>query len=188
MKVYAFDGSPQPDDNTKAAVELFLEGMYRRSDQFKGSDPALFANTFHLHWLDIQYCKHCGLCEGNGGRCIIRDDFQNFGANLASCQVLVFATPLYWFGMSAQLKKAIDRMCSAEHSAMKGKKVFLLITGDDSASEEGCRLVERQMELICEHLDMELVAAHRIQTPPGIELRNSPEQAELLQNLSAKLL
>lgn len=51
--------------------------------------------------------------RGYGGPCTLADDFDGLREQILSSDMLVFATPLYYYGMTAQLKAVIDRFCSA---------------------------------------------------------------------------
>lgn len=189
MNIYAFNGSPRADGPARQAIELLLEGMYKEADDLKGDGLSLFGFTWNLHWMHVEECLDCDMCLGNGGRCILRDEFRTMGEDLAGCEVLVFATPVVCFGMSAQLKKAIDRMLhGATPNSLKGKKAFLLVTGEREADEEGYALIERQMQNLCGRLGVELLDARFIEDPAQGDLRGDARQAEEIRGLYKLLL
>lgn len=189
MRTYVFNGSPHIDGNEKAAIELFLEGMYTKADVLKGNDVSLFSNIWNLHWMNLQYCKDCGMCTGNGGRCIIQDDFKNIGERLATCDVLVFATPVVEYGMSAQLKNAIDRMMRCvDKQVLKGMKIFLLVTGCSEADKDGFTLIEQQMRFLCERYGMHLLASRFLRVASDGCICSDSEQVDMLKNLHTLLL
>ena len=71
------------------------------------------------------------------GPCIFNDDFQELRPRLIEADVVVFATPMYYFGISAQMKRVIDRFY-AINGQIKGarKKAAFLMTYADTAKEE----------------------------------------------------
>ena len=189
MNIYAFNGSPRADGPARQAIELLLEGMYKEADALKGDGLSLFGFTWNLQWMHVEECLDCDMCLDNGGRCILRDEFRTMGEDLAGCEVLVFATPVVCFGMSAQLKKALDRMLhGAAPNSLKGKKAFLLVTGEPEADEEGYVLIERQMQNLCGRLGVELLDARFIEESAQGDLRGDARQAEEIRGLYKLLL
>jgi len=65
--------------------------------------------------LDIAPCTGCVAC-GYGGPCAQYDDFDELREQILAADMLVFATPLYYYGMSAQLKTVVDRFCAFNSS------------------------------------------------------------------------
>ena len=64
--------------------------------------------TFDAGHADLHPCLGCNHC-GMAGPCVRKDDMAAARAAILACDILVFVTPLYYFGMSAQLKTLIDR-------------------------------------------------------------------------------
>ena len=129
MRLMVLNGSPRADGNTAAVIDKFLDGMYDHYESFKGDHPALFTNTLNLHGMDVKPCQACDMCKGNGGKCIIRDDGQHVINKYRACDTIVFATPLYWWGVSAQMKAAMDRMYAIDKKEFEGKRVIVFTVG-----------------------------------------------------------
>ncbi|MDI6760202.1 MAG: flavodoxin family protein [Candidatus Brocadiaceae bacterium] len=101
-KLLAIAGSPRKGGNT----DLLLEEAIRASHQ-AGVDALLL----RVSELKISPCTACGACW-NSGECVQQDDMQTVYPHLLDSHYIVIASPLYFMGVSAQLKALIDR-CQA---------------------------------------------------------------------------
>ena len=81
---------------------------------------------------NIAFCKGCLACQ-KLGRCIIDDDANPITDKIASSEVIVFVTPIYYYEMSGQMKTLIDRANSLYVREKKFKEVYLVTT---SAEDE----------------------------------------------------
>jgi len=151
MKVAAFLGSPRKNGNTARLLKEFLKGVSEKS--------GATINQVYLQENRILGCTGCGYCKTSTG-CKLEDDMQNIYTILKEADVLVFATPIYWWSMSSQLKALIDRFYALEISEIKGKKIYLLMTYGDPLPNSGPELVERTFRDICEYIEWELVKVY----------------------------
>jgi len=92
--------------------------------------------TVRLHKLKIRPCTACDKCHAADDRfCMIRDDMQKLYAKVVAADGLIYASPVYWFTVSAQLKLFMDR-CYAMGGpggwALKGKRIAVALTYGDS--------------------------------------------------------
>ena len=116
-------GSPR-----KQATEHVLEealGML----QEKGLETKLW--TVRGKWVD--YCSHCDYCLTNK-ECVVQDDLQELYVLLSEAQGIIFASPVYNGGVSAQTKAVMDRMramVAADKNFFKGKVGMGIVTGGD---------------------------------------------------------
>ncbi len=101
QKLLAVSTSPRSHGNSDSALDLFLETV---SEQFE-------IEKIRLKDMPFSPCRGCGFCEKEG-ECIQKDAFIPLMEKLASCDVLVFASPVYAMSVCAQAKMAIDR-CQA---------------------------------------------------------------------------
>ncbi|MFN3479546.1 MAG: flavodoxin family protein [Thermodesulfovibrionales bacterium] len=129
MKVIAFNGSPRPEGNT----ELLLNAALKPIEE-AGHDIRLFK----LNIMKIKPCQDCGGCEKTG-KCIIKDDMEEIYEAIREADRVILASPIFFFGLSAQAKAMIDR-CQAfwcEKYLLKkpipagpfGRKGLLLLVG-----------------------------------------------------------
>lgn len=84
----------------------------------------------HHHIAPCLGCDHCGM----NGPCIQNDDMSQLRKDMLDHDMIVFVTPLYYFGISAQLKAAIDRIYSftMELSSMHKKTAFICAAWNSS--------------------------------------------------------
>jgi putative sterol carrier protein/putative NADPH-quinone reductase len=102
MKILALQGSPRPKKYTQMVLDKFLEGAAN-----KGAE----CETVHLANKKINPCIGCYTCwYKTPGVCIHKDDMPPLLEKLKSCDVEVWATPLYHYGMTAYMKLFMERM------------------------------------------------------------------------------
>ncbi|MGI6172778.1 MAG: flavodoxin family protein [Christensenellales bacterium] len=143
MKALILNGSPRKSGNTAYACGILSEAL-------RGEYDVQIAETASMR---IGGCLNCDACRENGGICIQQDDGCALAERIAEADLLVFATPVYWWGMSAQLKLAIDRMyAKGDAMTRKRKKTYVVAIGADPVDEEQYTLIGRQFALICEYL------------------------------------
>jgi len=99
MKIIAFLGSPRKDGNT----ELLLKEAIRAIEE-----SGLKVQVFNLNDMNISPCQSCGGCEDTGV-CIFHDDMAQIHAEIREADRIILASPIYFFGVSAQAKIMIDR-------------------------------------------------------------------------------
>ena len=87
--------------------------------------------TVSLKNKNIGFCKGCFACQ-KIGKCIINDDANAITDKIAEADVVVWATPVYYYEMSGQMKTLIDRANSLFSRERKFKDVYLLSTAHDS--------------------------------------------------------
>ncbi|MGD0656484.1 MAG: flavodoxin family protein [Syntrophorhabdales bacterium] len=102
MKVAAFNGSPRKGGNTES---LLWEAL--RPIEYAGHDVA----KFNLNEMSIKPCQDCGGCQDTGV-CVWKDDMTLITAAIRESDRLILASPVFFFGVSAQAKAMIDR-CQA---------------------------------------------------------------------------
>lgn len=129
MKVAAFNGSPRRGGNAETLLREALKPI-----ESAGHDVAMF----NLNELNIRPCQDCGGCEKTG-ICVLRDDMDMVADTIRKSDRLILASPIFFFGLSAQSKIMIDR-CQAfwsEKYLMKrpipegphGRKGLLILVG-----------------------------------------------------------
>jgi len=103
MKVLAINASPHRDKgNTALILNPFLEGMKEQGAEVE----VLYTKT-----MEIKPCLGCLKCwTKTPGTCVITDDMTPVMPKIKAADVMVFATPLYWDGVSGPMKMFMDRM------------------------------------------------------------------------------
>ena len=98
-QVLGISGSPRRNGNTELLIREFMRGA---------EDVGHKTELIILNKLKISPCISCGSCQ-KSGTCIIDDDMQLMHKRLLEVDCIVFASPIYFCGVSAQLKSFIDR-------------------------------------------------------------------------------
>lgn len=91
-----------------------------------------------LRELNIDFCHGCLACQ-KSGKCVIKDDAKALAEKMKNTDVLVFATPVYYYSVSGQLKTMLDRMNPIYGSDYKFTDVYLLAAAaeDEESAVEG---------------------------------------------------
>ncbi len=126
MKILVLNGSPRPNGNTAAMVSVFKEAAEKHGHR---------VIVFNVCKMNIKGCLACEYCHGRGhGECIQKDDMQQIYAELKDAEMIIPASPIYYHGISGQLKCVIDRFYSALYPKAPGtlrKAAMFLSSGDD---------------------------------------------------------
>lgn len=122
MRIVVITGSPHRNGTTAALAEAFIEGAKEAKHDIFRFDAAK---------EKVSPCLACDHCRTKG-RCIHDDGMRELLPALERAELVVFVTPLYYFGMSAQLKSVIDRFY-ARNTALqgRGKQAYLLAASYD---------------------------------------------------------
>ena len=119
MKILVLNGSPTPNGNTVALVNAFKDGA-----ESKGHE----VNVINVAHKNIRGCMACNYCKNAGnGHCVQQDDMQEIYPQIQDADMIVFASPIYYFIMSAQLESVIHRFY-AINAPKKAKYSALLLS------------------------------------------------------------
>lgn len=140
MKILILTGSARVKGTSSYLAEKFADGAISAGHEVRRFDCAL---------LNLRDCTGCGGCLENGGECVFRDGMDIVKPAILAADVVVFATPVYYFGMSAQLKSTVDRFYSMNESLMSSKKKsVLLVTCADDTPDTASALVDHWSKVI----------------------------------------
>lgn len=127
-KVLILSSSPRKSGNSETLAASFAEGALAAGNSVE---------TVYLREKSYGFCKGCLACL-KLGHCVIRDDAVEIAAKMHDADVLVFATPVYYYSVSGQLKTMLDRANPLYDSDYAFTKAYLLA----AAAEEGPHTVE----------------------------------------------
>lgn len=97
--------------------------------------------TIALHDLRIGPCRSCDACAA-AGRCALADDFGDLAARLLAADLIIFATPVYWFSVSGVMKTFMDRTQSLWHGRqLRTKAGAALVAQAHAGAAETCALL-----------------------------------------------
>lgn len=115
MKITIITGSPRKKGNTFAMVEAFTKAAEAKGHEVVRFDAAM---------MKIGGCHACMTCFKTGKACSFDDDFNLIAPHILDADAVVYAMPVYWYAIPAQIKGVIDRVfsfCVAEKN-IAGKK------------------------------------------------------------------
>ena len=162
-RILAVVGSPRKNGNTHILVSRFLDGARTTGAQ---TDLAVLTD------LHIKECDGCHTCW-QGSPCCKNDDMLGLYSRIIDSNILVFGTPVYWFGPTALMKLFIDRLVyfnSPENRGLvRGKSAVLIVPFEDDDLETA-RLTVELFEKSLEYLEIKLVAKLLV---PGVGSRGA---------------
>ncbi|ALC82461.1 hypothetical protein AM592_13350 [Bacillus gobiensis] len=147
MKIGVFLGSARREGNTEELVNRVIKNID--------------ADVFHL--LDYRIEPIVDMRHTEQGFSPVDDDAEDLVKKMLEYDVLIFATPLYWYTMSGHMKNFIDRWSQFLRSEslgflpnMKQKKAYLIVTSGDKRKITPLPLVQ-QFQYICQFIGVEFV-------------------------------
>lgn len=120
-KVLVISSSLRPNSNSEALADAFAEGAATAGNEVE---------EISLRGKDIGFCRGCLACQ-QLGHCVINDDALEIAEKMLHADVLVFATPIYYYEMSGQLKTLLDRVNSLFASDYAFRDAYFLSTAMD---------------------------------------------------------
>ena len=130
-KICILNGSPRPNGNTKALITNFIKGA-----EASGNNVV----CFDLCKMNIHGCLGCCMGGKNAlSPCVQKDDMEKIYPSYINADVIVLASPMYYWGISGQLKCAFDRLfavaeLSSDYKNPKKDCILLMAAEGDSES------------------------------------------------------
>ncbi len=118
MKVTVLNGSPRRGGNTETMITEFCKGAKEAGHE---------TEVINVAAMNIKGCLGCQYCFSHEGVCVQKDDMAKVLASIEDTDMLVFAAPIYWFDITAQLKTVIDRMYAYGKKGFNFNKVAMLL-------------------------------------------------------------
>lgn len=175
MNILVLNGSPRPGGNTKQMVAAFREGAQSVGHTVEAVDVCK---------KQVGGCQACEYCHTRGnGQCIQKDDMQQIYDLLKQADTLVLASPIYYHGLSGQLKCVIDRFYAVAYPQKPPRlsKVAMILSSGDAEMYEGA-LFSFQGDFL-DYLGLENMGVY---TAHGSE-NGSPTKLEELRAFGASL-
>ncbi|MEA5085448.1 MAG: flavodoxin family protein [Lachnospiraceae bacterium] len=111
-------GSVRKDGNTQLLVNSFVNGAKQKND----------VEIISMADYEVNPCIGCNACfKREDNTCFQNDDMQIVYKKLSKADIIVVASPVYFYGVSAQLKAVIDRLHSPIRNGFKVRKLGLLL-------------------------------------------------------------
>lgn len=124
MKVLVITGSHHQNGTSAYLAAQFIDAASKNGHTIKRVDTA---------YKKIGGCMGCMYCKQHNGACVQKDDMEALRLELLAADVLVFATPTYYFGVTAQIKALIDRFFALGDQLKTPKKAYVLVTSGSPA-------------------------------------------------------
>lgn len=134
-KIVVITGSPRKNGNSFAMTDAFIQAAQAKGHQVTRFDAAM---------KHVGGCHACETCFKTGKACSYDDDFNAIAPAILESDAVVFAMPVYWYSIPAQIKGVIDKLFS------------FVVGGKDIAGKE-CAMI-----VCCEEEDMSVMDGVRI--------------------------
>ena len=131
-KVLIISASPRRGGNSDTLCNRFMQG----AEEVGHEVEKIFLKDCNIH-----FCTGCGTCSNLHKPCPQKDDAAGIVAKMVEADVIVMATPVYFYTMNAQMKTLIDRTC-ARYTEISHKEFYFIV----AAAEENKSDMERTIE------------------------------------------
>lgn len=162
MKIVILNGSARKG-NTYACINAFVEGAKVGNE----------IEIIETDKVNVSPCKGCGACACTKG-CVAKDDSNAVVDKIVAADMIVFASPIYWWGVTAQLKTVIDK-CYCKGEYLKNKKVGLILCAGAPTDDIEYDLIKRQFDEMSEYLAWDMVFYKKFYATLKDEIANNKE-------------
>lgn len=132
-KILILSSSPRKGGNSDILCDEFMKGAKEAGHSVK---------KISFKGKEINYCIGCNYCCDNGfNGCLQKDDMAEILKEILAADIIVMATPLYFYTMCAQMKTIIDR-CYACYNKINNKDFYFIMT----AADGGLQAIDRAIE------------------------------------------
>ncbi|WP_026881562.1 flavodoxin family protein [Clostridium akagii] len=130
MKVVVITGSAHKKGTSALLADKFMEGATEVGHEVFRFDAA---------FEEVKPCLSCDYCSAHDSNCVHKDSMEKLNGELATADMVVFATPIYYYTMSAQIKAVIDRFHAKNAIFLGNKKAIMMATayGDADWTMDG---------------------------------------------------
>ena len=130
-KVLILSGSPRKGGNSDLLCDAFMKGAQESGNQVE---------KVFIRSKKIAPCNACYFCKQSGGQCAIKDDMAEILDKIQAVDVIVMASPVYFYSIDSQMKAVIDRSV-ARWTNIRNKEFYYIMTAaDDSSDVMDCTL------------------------------------------------
>lgn len=166
-------GSSRKDGNTEQLADAFIEGAKRKGHEVE---------KVTLCQMKVQPCMDCKYCYNHEETCALKDDMQQIYEKMLKAEILVLASPVYFYGFPAKLKAVFDRL----HNPIRDKfhiKGMCLLTAYADEGEEVYKPMQATYQAIGDYLgwkDLGMVWVDQVEDRGAVIGHKALEQAEAL--------
>lgn len=130
-QILVLSASLRKNSNSDALADAFIRGA---------EEAGHFVEKITLDGKEIQFCRGCLACQSKkDGHCIMKDDADMIVQKMAQAEVIVFATPIYFYEMCGQMKTLLDRTNPLFPIDYAFRRIYLLAAAadEDAAAIDG---------------------------------------------------
>ena len=131
-KVLILSGSPRKNGNSDMLCDEFMRGAIDAGNEVE---------KIRVAEKKIDYCSGCYYCQKSSGVCAKKDDMAEVLQKMIDADVIVLASPVYFYSIDAQLKALIDRTV-ARWTEVRDKEFYYIVTCADEERESQERTIE----------------------------------------------
>lgn len=165
-KILAFQGSPRKGGNTDILLDRIQAGT--------GTVGAA-VEKIYLYDKKIQPCVDCRVCKKKPYRCPIPDDMVTIYPIMESADVIIFATPIYWYGPSGPMKLLMDRLRPfVANGKLKKKRAGLVLSAAEG--QGACGPTEAMFQSSLAYIGMEYIGSVYGTAYDRGDMNNQPEE------------
>lgn len=139
MNTLIISSSPRRGGNSDILCDEFMRGAKEVGHQVE---------KIFLGDKKINYCTGCGVCY-NTKKCVQKDDMADIQAKMIAADVIVLASPVYFYAMSGQLKTMIDRCCTNYREMLNKDFYFILTAAEETIAALDKPIIELHGFLDC---------------------------------------
>ena len=170
MRILVIESSPHKRGSSNLLADHFIRGA---------REAGHTVSIFNAARASLHPCLGCEVC-GMAGPCCQKDDMAGLREQILCSDMVVFVTPLYYFGMSAQLKIVIDRFYSfTGQLSAKGLKTALIVAAWDSR-DWTMKDISSHYRTLCRYMnfkDQGMILRFGCGTVPMTESSDYPQKA-----------
>ena len=144
MKILMLTGSPHVNGSTALLADNFCAGAEAAGHQVRRVNCAK---------LNIRPCLGCESCRQPGQSCVHQDDMAQLYPLLREAEAMALVTPLYYFGMSAQLKTVIDRFFAINGELRQTRRQALLLAACGDEDSWAMDSLTSHYDLLCRYMN-----------------------------------
>lgn len=144
MKIVVINGSARKG-NCFTAISAFLKGASKHNE----------IDIIQADLLKMAPCKGCKACQCYKG-CVDTDDTNATIDRIVGADMILFVSPVYWWGISAQLKLIIDK-CYCKGLQLKNKKVGVIVVGGSPTDNVQYKLIFNQFNCMAQYLSWDML-------------------------------
>lgn len=170
MKIVILEGSPNRQGSSHILAEAFAKGAAEADNEIAAISAA---------HSEIHPCIGCISC-GYDGPCVQKDDMEKIKREILRSDMVVFVTPLYYYGMSAQLKILVDRFCAFNGRIQRKRMKSALLSAAWNSDEWTFEALEAHYHTLVRYLNLDdqgMVLGKGCGTPSMTKNSQYPELA-----------